>query len=205
VYIIWFTGNAHAYSIIEATCGSETVETIRLTVDASEAWKLLRNRYEGKGNFVLTKGFDDWHALSLDPEDIAAFNIRFKNINSQLSGAGLDVPLVMSMLHYLNVVQATFPNWADKYRGKMRKYQPGNMPTIEKLDDLMDRLLEESRAHTVANNRAVALYGNQPPKRGGYTRRGSGRGGGRGGAPSASRPSESCDYCGRDRHSEAKC
>jgi hypothetical protein len=87
----------------------------------------------------------------------------------------------------------------------MRKYQPGNMPTIEKLDDLMDRLLEESRAHTIANNRAVALYGNQPLKRGGYTRRGGGRGGGRGGAPLASRPSESCDYCGRDRHSEAKC
>ncbi|OAF58361.2 hypothetical protein VC83_06598 [Pseudogymnoascus destructans] len=73
-YIIWFTGNAHAYSIIEATCGSETVETIRLTVSAAEAWKLLHNRYEGKGNFVLTKGFDDWHSLSLDPEDIAAFN-----------------------------------------------------------------------------------------------------------------------------------
>lgn len=207
VYIVWFTGNAHAYSIIEATCGSETVETIRLTVDAAEAWKLLQNRYEGKGNFVLTKGFDDWHALSLDPEDIAAFNIRFKNINSQLSGAGLDVPPVMSMLHYLNVVQATFPNWADKYRGKMRKYQPGSMPTIEKLDDLMDRLLEESRAHTVANNRAIALYGNQLPKRGGHTGRMGGRGGGRGGARQAlaSRPRESCDYCGRDRHLEAKC
>jgi hypothetical protein len=40
-YIIWFTGNAQAYSIIEATCGSETVETIRLTVSAAEAWKLL--------------------------------------------------------------------------------------------------------------------------------------------------------------------
>jgi hypothetical protein len=169
-----------------ATCGLETVETIRLTVDAAEAWKLLQNRYEGKGNFVLTKGFDDWHALSLDPEDIAAFNIRFKNINSQLSGAGLDVPPVMSMLHYLNVVQATFPNWADKYRGKMRKYQPGNMPTIKKLDDLMDRLLEESCAHTVANDRAVALYRNQPPKRGGYTKRGGGRGGGRGAAQQAS-------------------
>ena len=37
VYIIWFTSNAHAYSIIEATCGSETIETIRLTVDAAEA------------------------------------------------------------------------------------------------------------------------------------------------------------------------
>jgi hypothetical protein len=81
------------------------------------------------------------------------------------------------------------------------------MPTIEKLDDLMDRLLEESRAHTVANDRAVALYGNQPPKRGGYTKRGGGRGGGRGAAQlaSSSRPLESCDYCGRDRHSEAKC
>ncbi|OBT44993.1 hypothetical protein VE00_04141 [Pseudogymnoascus sp. WSF 3629] len=83
------------------------------------------------------------------------------------------------------------------------------MPTIEKLDDLMDRLLEESRAHTVANDRAVALYGNQPPKRGGHTGRtgGRGRGGGRGGAQqaSSSRLPESCDYCGRDRHSEAKC
>ena len=36
-YIIWFTGNAQAYSIIEATCGLETVETIRLTVSAAEA------------------------------------------------------------------------------------------------------------------------------------------------------------------------
>jgi hypothetical protein len=40
-YIIWFTSNAHAYSIIKATCGSETIETIRLTVDAAEAWRLL--------------------------------------------------------------------------------------------------------------------------------------------------------------------
>jgi hypothetical protein len=89
----------------------------------------------------------------------------------------------------------------------MRKYQPGNMPTIKKLDDLMDRLLEESRAHTVANDRAVALYGNQPLKRGRYTKRGSGRGGGRGAAQqaSSSKPSESCDYCRRDKHSEAKC
>jgi hypothetical protein len=79
----------------------------------------------------------------------------------------------------------------------MRKYQPGNMPTIEKLDDLMDRLLD----------RTVALYGNQPPKRGGYTKRGGGRGGGRRAAQQASflRPLESCDYCGRDKHSEAKC
>jgi hypothetical protein len=163
-YIIWLTGNAQAYSIIEATCGSETVETIRLTVSAAEAWKLLHNRYEGKGNFVLTKGFDDWHSLSLDPEDIAAFNIRFKNINSKLSGAGLDVPPVMSMLHYLNAVQATFPTWADKYRGKMRKYQLGSMPTISNLDDLMDRLLEESRAQTVANDRSIALYGKPAEK-----------------------------------------
>jgi hypothetical protein len=66
----------------------------------------------------------------------------------------------MSMLHYLNVVQATFPNWADKYQGKMRKYQLGSMPTIANLDDLMDRLLEESRAHNVASERAIALYGN---------------------------------------------
>jgi hypothetical protein len=89
----------------------------------------------------------------------------------------------------------------------MRKYQPRNMPIIEKLDDLMDRLLEESRAHTVANDRAIALYRNQPPKRGGYTKRGGGRGGGRGAAQqaSSSKPSESYDYCGRDKHSEAKC
>ena len=209
-YIIWFTGNAQAYSIIEATCGLETVETIRLTVDAAEAWQLLQNRYEGKGNFVLTKSFDDWHALSLDPEDIAAFNIRFKNINSKLLGAGLDVPPVMSMLHYLNAVQATFPNWADKYRGKMRKYQVGSMPTIANLDDLMDRLLEESRAQTVANNRSIALYGNQPLKRSGYTGRGGGgRGGGSGSGgdrqASTSRPKESCNHCGRDWHLEAKC
>ena len=64
----------------------------------------------------------------------------------------------------------------------MRKYQLGSMPIIVALDDLMDRLLEESRAHNVANERAVALYGNQPLKRGGYTRRGSGRGTGRAGA-----------------------
>jgi hypothetical protein len=89
----------------------------------------------------------------------------------------------------------------------MRKYQLGSMPTIVNLDDLMDRLLEESRAHNVASERAVALYGNQPPKRGGYTSRVSSRGGNRGGArqASASRPRESCDYCGRDYHSEAKC
>jgi hypothetical protein len=42
-YIVWFTGNAQAYSIIEATCCSETLDTIRVTVDASEAWKLLEN------------------------------------------------------------------------------------------------------------------------------------------------------------------
>jgi hypothetical protein len=36
----------------------------------------------------------------------------------------------------------------------------GSMPTIANLDDLMDRLLEESRAQTVANNRSIALYGN---------------------------------------------
>ena len=81
------------------------------------------------------------------------------------------------------------------------------MPTIKKLDDLMDRLLEESRAYTVANDRAVALYRNQPPKRGGHTRRTGGRRGGRGGVRQALalRPRESCDYCRRDRHSEAKC
>jgi hypothetical protein len=87
----------------------------------------------------------------------------------------------------------------------MRKYQPRNMPTIKKLNDLMDHLLKESHAHTVTNNRAVVLYGNQLPKRGGYTRQGGRRGGGRGGAPLALRPLESCDYCGCDRHSEAKC
>ncbi|KFZ02680.1 hypothetical protein V501_09497 [Pseudogymnoascus sp. VKM F-4519 (FW-2642)] len=53
-YIIWFTGNAQPYSIIEATCGSETVKMIRLIVSAAEAWKLLHNRYEGKGNFAGT-------------------------------------------------------------------------------------------------------------------------------------------------------
>jgi hypothetical protein len=91
----------------------------------------------------------------------------------------------------------------------MRKYQPRNMPIIKKLDDLMDRLLKESRAHTVANDRAIALYGNQLLKRGGHTRRTGrrGRGGGRGGAQQASslRLPESCDYYRRDRHSEAKC
>jgi hypothetical protein len=81
------------------------------------------------------------------------------------------------------------------------------MPTIEKLDDLMDRLLKESRAHTVANDRAVTLYGNQLPKRGRYTKRGGRRRGRRGAAQLASslRPLESCDYYRRDRHSEAKC
>jgi hypothetical protein len=89
----------------------------------------------------------------------------------------------------------------------MMKYQLGSMPTIENLDDLMDRLLEESRAHNVANERAVALYGNQLPKGGGYTGRGGGPGGSRGGAhqASASRPRESCEHCDRDGHSDAKC
>jgi len=77
------------------------------------------------------------------------------------------------------------------------------MPTIANLNDLMDRLLEESRAQTVANNRSIALYGNQPLKRSGYTRRGGGgRGGGSGSGgdrqASTSRPKESCNHCGRD-------
>jgi hypothetical protein len=40
IHIIWFTSNAHAYSM--ATRGSETVETIQLTVDAAEAWKSFK-------------------------------------------------------------------------------------------------------------------------------------------------------------------
>ncbi|OAF61247.1 hypothetical protein VC83_01905 [Pseudogymnoascus destructans] len=36
-FIIWFTGNAQAYSIIEATCSSDTLDTIRVTVNAAEA------------------------------------------------------------------------------------------------------------------------------------------------------------------------
>jgi hypothetical protein len=84
-------------------------------------------------------------------------------------------------------------------------------PTISNLDDLMDRLLEESRAQTVPNDRSIALYGNQPPKRSGYTGRGGGgsRGGGSGRGwdrqASTSRPKESCNHCGRDWHSDAKC
>jgi hypothetical protein len=61
------------------------------------------------------------HALSLDLEDIATFNIRFKNINSQLSGAGLDVPPVMSMLHYLNVVQSYVSELGGQIQGQNEK------------------------------------------------------------------------------------
>ena len=49
----WLKGNAKAYTILHRTCGIEAMRTIKSTNKASTAQTLLKDRYEGKGFFLM--------------------------------------------------------------------------------------------------------------------------------------------------------
>jgi len=53
VYGKWLEGNAKAYTILHRTCGIKAMRTIKTTNKASTAWTLLKDRYEGKGFFLI--------------------------------------------------------------------------------------------------------------------------------------------------------
>jgi len=140
----WLKGNAKAYIILHQTCGIDAMRTIKSTDNAAEAWTLLRNRYEGKGFFLIEQSLDEFMALSYEKsKDIATFNALFKELKTKIQNAGLDLPAIFYILHYLRWVAPSFPTWAGRQRSVLRTMSIlKDMPTDTTLDDMMADLID---------------------------------------------------------------
>jgi hypothetical protein len=79
-YATWLKGNAEAYMIIHKTVGADALKGIKTTDSASEAWTLLKERYQNKGFYLIGQSIDEFLHMSYNKdEDIAKFNDKFKN------------------------------------------------------------------------------------------------------------------------------
>jgi hypothetical protein len=117
----WMKGNAKAYTILHRTCGIEAMRTIKSTSNASTAWTLLKDRYEGKGFFLIDQCLAEFDALSYEKSrDIASFNALFKDLKAKTEDAGLKLPSTYYILKYLRWVAPAFPTWAERQRSSLR-------------------------------------------------------------------------------------
>jgi hypothetical protein len=162
----WLKGNAKAYMILHRTCGSEPARTIKSTENASTAWTLLKERYEGKGFFLSDQYLVEFEALSFEKtRDIAAFNALFKDLKVKLQECGTKNHAQWYIQKYLRWVSPAFPAWAERQRSIIRDIDTITTPlTEEKLDKMMADLIDENRAITVQDENAstISLYGNRP-------------------------------------------
>jgi len=191
----WSRGNAKAYTILHRTCGQEPMRTIRSTDNAATAWQLLKDRYEGRGFFLIAQGLDQIANISYkDHENVAAFNAKFKDIKASITDAGLTMPATYYINLYLRQVAATFPTWSERQRSKLRMTDTLKLPTDKELDELMLDLLDENRALSIledSTSNALALYGNKPQ------RTGTGR--------KLRNPNLKCTHCDKMGHTHERC
>ena len=106
----WLKGNAKAYTILHRTCGTEAMRTIKSTDKASTAWTLLKDRYEGKGFFLMDQCVAEFEALSFEKtRDVASFNALFKDIKDKIDDTGLRIPISYYIMKYLRWIALAFP------------------------------------------------------------------------------------------------
>ena len=111
----WRKGNAKAYTILHRTCGTDAMRTIKSTNNAAVAWKLLEDRYEGRGFFLIDQSLHEFQSLSYDKsKDIASFNALFKDLKTKITDAGMNLPPSYYILNYLRQVAHAFPTWAKR-------------------------------------------------------------------------------------------
>ncbi|OBT39755.1 hypothetical protein VE00_10498 [Pseudogymnoascus sp. WSF 3629] len=53
-YATWLKGNVKAYMIIHKTIRADALKAIKTTDSASEAWTLLKERYQNKGFYLIS-------------------------------------------------------------------------------------------------------------------------------------------------------
>lgn len=102
-YATWLKGNAKAYMIIHKTVGADALKAIKTTDSASEAWTLLKERYQNKGFYLIGQSIDEFLHMSYNKdEDIAKFNDKFKNAMMKIQDAGLTIPASFYIHLYLS-------------------------------------------------------------------------------------------------------
>lgn len=166
---IWAKGNAKAYMIIHKTVGADALKAIRTTDIASEAWKLLKDRYQNKGFYLIGESIDEFLHLTYNKDqDIANFNDKFKNAMMKIQDAGLNIPASFYIHLYLSWTQESYPSWSANIRAKFRnEYTAKKLPDQSILETLMNDLLGEDRQVNktlmVDNGQnGMVLYGNHP-------------------------------------------
>jgi len=145
------------------------MRAIRLTDDAADAWKILKDRYEAKGFFLISQYIKEFLSMTYnESQDIAAFNGTFKDMLAKMLDAGLEpFSLTFLITLYLQWVGHVYPTWAERQRSVLRTLtNTRTKPIWQTLEDMMTDLVDENRAVTNAaqngNGTGISMYGNRP-------------------------------------------
>jgi hypothetical protein len=153
---VWKANDFKAKSIITANVHVEPSRIILKAKSASEAWEILRLKYEGKGLFLRMRYHSEFNNLRLaDCESLLDYQIQFKELVQNLEEVGLPKTSEDICLQLILGVGDAFPIWTDKQRTKILA---GKKPTM---DDLFEELEDVSRVKELdkVKDQAIALFG----------------------------------------------
>jgi gag-polypeptide of LTR copia-type len=157
---IWKANDFKAKSIITANVHIEPSRIILKAKSASEAWEILRLKYEGKGLFLRMRYHSEFNSLRLaDCESLLDYQIQFKELVQNLDEVGLPKPLEDICLQLILGVGDAFPIWTDKQRTKILAGEKLD------IDDLFEELEDVSRVQELdkVKDQAIALFGRSKP------------------------------------------
>lgn len=188
---IWKANDFKAKSIITANVLVEPSKIILKAKSASEAWKILRLKYEGKGLYLRMRYHAEFNILRLSECDsLLDFQIQFRELVQNLEEVGLEKTLEDISLQLILGVGDAFPIWTDKQRAKILT---GQKPTM---DELFEELEDVSRVQELdkVKDQAVALFGRSKPEQGKKNLK-----------KSKKKRKEKCTACKKPGHVEKDC
>jgi hypothetical protein len=191
---VWKANDFKAKLIITANVQIEPSRIILKAKSASEAWEILRLKYEGKGLFLRMRYHSEFNNLRLaDCESLLDYQIQFKELVQNLEEVGLPKTSEDICLQLILGVGDAFPIWTDKQRTKILA---GKKPTM---DDLFEELEDVSRVQELdkVKDQAIALFGRSKPTQGQDQKPG--------GAKAKEETKKKCHECKKPGHVKKDC